>query len=106
MQCRTSWGLAQIRGRIRAWDGLVILALHYSRHVMGRWLWRGYLHPGGHLLGRWRDTFTPDNLRGYEGAFGMVRAGDPFYPEHFPVRMEDSLGMDSSGTTRVRTKTG
>ncbi len=64
---------------------------------MGRWLWRGYLQTGGHLIGRWRDTFTAENLRGYEGAFGMVRAGDIFYPSHFPKRMEDSLGVDHSG---------
>ncbi|ORY29530.1 hypothetical protein BCR39DRAFT_170415 [Naematelia encephala] len=96
-RCRTSWGWAQVRGRVRAWDGLVMLAIAYSRHVMGRWLWRGYLHTGGHLIGRWRDTFTVENLRGYEGAFGMVRAGDIFYPSHFPKRMEDSLGVDHSG---------
>ena len=27
----------------------------------------------------------------------MVRAGDIFYPTHFPARMEDSLGVDHSG---------
>jgi hypothetical protein len=64
---------------------------------MGRWLWRGYLHTGGNFIGRWRDTFTSEHLRGYEGAFGMVRAGDIFYPAHFPTRLEDSLGVDVSG---------
>ena len=35
-----------------------------QKEVMGRWVWRGYLQTGGHLLGRWRDTFTPEHLRG------------------------------------------
>ncbi|WWD16640.1 hypothetical protein CI109_101070 [Kwoniella shandongensis] len=83
-----------MRGRVRSWDGLVILDLHYSRHVMGRWLWRGYLHTGGYMVGRWRDCFTPENLRGYEGAFGLIRAGDTLYPDHFPKKMEDSLGVN------------
>ncbi|WVF67099.1 hypothetical protein IAT40_001844 [Kwoniella sp. CBS 6097] len=96
-RCRTAWGWAKIRGRVRAWDGLVIFDMTYSRHVMGRWLWRGYIHTGGYLVGRWRDTFTAENLRGYEGAFGMIRAGDPLYPSHFPTRMEDSLGVNQSG---------
>jgi hypothetical protein len=30
----------------------------------------------------------------------MVRAGDIFYPSHFPKRMEDSLGVDHSGVPR------
>ncbi|WVR03928.1 hypothetical protein IAU60_000927 [Kwoniella sp. DSM 27419] len=96
-RCRTAWGWASIRGRIRAWDGLVIFDMTYARHVMGRWLWRGYLHTGGYLVGRWRDTFTAESLRGYEGAFGMIRAGDPVYPDHFPTRMEDSLGVNQTG---------
>lgn len=62
-------------------------------HVMGKWLWRGYLHTGGYFIGRWRDSFTPEHLRGNEGAIGMVRAGALFYPPHFPQRMEDSLGV-------------
>jgi len=53
-----------VRGRIRAWDGLVILALEYPQHAMSKWLWRGYLHTGGHLLGRWRDSVTDEHLRG------------------------------------------
>jgi hypothetical protein len=53
-----------VRGRIRSWDGLVILALEYPQHAMSKWLWRGYLHTGGHLLGRWRDSVTDEHLRG------------------------------------------
>jgi hypothetical protein len=29
-QARTSWGLASVRGRVRAWDGLVILGVRYQ----------------------------------------------------------------------------
>lgn len=75
---------------------------------MGCWLWRAYLNTGGHLIGRWRDTFTPEHLRGesetmpllivgYEGSFGMIRAGDVFYPPSYPTKMDHSLGMDSAG---------
>ncbi|WWC97065.1 hypothetical protein V866_003942 [Kwoniella sp. B9012] len=95
-RARTSWGWAKMRGRVRSWDGLVIMEMTYSRHVMGRWIWKGYLHTGGYMVGRWRDTFTAENLRGYEGAFGMIRAGDPLYPDHFPKRMEDSLGVNAN----------
>jgi hypothetical protein len=67
---------------------------------MSKWLWRGYLHTGGHLLGRWRDSVTDEHLRGrsplfyaegtadpagYEGAFGMVRAGDISWPAHLSI---------------------
>ncbi|OXG09832.1 hypothetical protein C367_07011 [Cryptococcus neoformans Ze90-1] len=95
-RCRTAWGWAQIRGRVRAWDGLVILCLSYSpqREPGTRWLWRGYILTGGYLVGRWRDTFTPETLRGYEGAFGLIRAGGIYYPEHFPKRMDDSAGVN------------
>jgi hypothetical protein len=100
VQCRSDWGWAMVRGRIRAWDGLVILALEYPQHAMSKWLWRGYLHTGGHLLGRWRDSVTDEHLRGksyavlytteltgpgYEGAFGMVRAGDISWPPHLSM---------------------
>ncbi|OCF58022.1 hypothetical protein L486_04049 [Kwoniella mangroviensis CBS 10435] len=95
-RARTSWGWAKMRGRVRSWDGLVLMEMTYSRHVMGRWIWKGYLHTGGYMVGRWRDTFTAENLRGYEGAFGMIRAGDPLYPDHFPKRMEDSLGVNAN----------
>nr|ODN87764.1 hypothetical protein L204_06431 [Cryptococcus depauperatus CBS 7855] len=91
---RTCWGRARIRGRVRTWDGLINMALAYDSDPSARWLWRGYLHTGGFLIGRWRDCFTPDHMRGYEGAFGMIRAGEAFYPDHFPKHMEDTLGVD------------
>ncbi|KAK4685690.1 hypothetical protein P7C73_g4455, partial [Tremellales sp. Uapishka_1] len=114
-RCRSKCGKAKVRGRVRSWDGLVILSVEYPTL---RYLWRGYLHSGGYLLGRWRDTFTPETMRGHEGAFGMIRAGEPMYPPHFPMSMEESLGVDlvdrrpsasSSGSTShpgSRTGTG
>lgn len=92
-----------------------------QRHAMGRWLWRGYIHTGGYVLGRWRDTFTDENLRGeshnavaravanlsgYEGGFGMVRAGDVFYPSHYPTKFEDSLGVNSGSPLQPIAPTG
>lgn len=46
---------------------------------------------------------TADAFIGYEGPFGMVRAGDIFYPSHFPTRMEDSLGVAALGPAANRT---
>lgn len=65
-------------------------------HPLGQWIWRGYIHTGGYLLGRWRDTYTPENQFGYEGPLGLVRAGDLYFPSHFPK----SLGA-SAGTTKL-----
>lgn len=59
---------------------------------MGRWVWRGYIHTGGFLIGRWRDTYTPEDQTGYEGPLGFIRAGDLFYPDHFPTSMATSAG--------------
>lgn len=39
-----------------------------GRESRGRWLYRGY-NVGGNLVGRWRDTHTPQDLNGYEGTF-------------------------------------
>lgn len=38
---------------------------------------------------------------GYEGAFGMIRSGDIFWPPHFPGRMEESMGMGMQGQQPV-----
>lgn len=63
-QCRHSWGTSEIYGRVRSWDGLVVLRQDFSHRAVGRWLYSGYIHAGGLLVGRWRDTFTPENQRG------------------------------------------
>ncbi|TYJ57024.1 hypothetical protein B9479_002303 [Cryptococcus floricola] len=70
---RTAWGVASIRGRVRSWDGLVLLSLSYAQDPGARWLWTGYVVPGGYLAGRWRDTVIPANQAGYEGAFVCIR---------------------------------
>jgi hypothetical protein len=38
-----------------------------------------------------------DSVLGYEGAFGIIRAGDVFYPDHFPKSMSESRGIIASG---------
>jgi hypothetical protein len=63
-QCRHSWGTSEIYGRVRSWDGLVMLRQDFSHRAIGRWLYSGYIHAGGLLVGRWRDTFTPETQRG------------------------------------------
>ncbi|KAG8715578.1 hypothetical protein FRC11_002753 [Ceratobasidium sp. 423] len=89
----SSWGSFKLRGRVRAWDGMIILVKEYVRHPSplafpvadlspqdgpvvsgrGRWLYQGYLVSGGNWVGRWRDTFTSVNLSGYEGVFSVTR---------------------------------
>lgn len=46
---------------------MIIIAKEYRPDGRGRWLYRGYVTAGGKMIGRWRDTFTPDNMSGYEG---------------------------------------
>ena len=62
-----------LKGRVRAYDGLFSITKEYEsdsigRESRGRWLYRGY-NVGGNLVGRWRDTHTPQDLNGYEGTF-------------------------------------
>lgn len=66
-QGHSAWGRFVLRGRIRSWDGMIIIAKEYRPDGRGRWLYRGYVTAGGKMIGRWRDTFTPDNMSGYEG---------------------------------------
>ncbi|CAE6473813.1 unnamed protein product [Rhizoctonia solani] len=71
----SSWGVFKLRGRIRAWDGMVILVKDYdgpNTQGRGRWLYKGYVS-GGNWVGRWRDTFTSERLSGYEGVFSVTR---------------------------------
>ncbi|CAE6452440.1 unnamed protein product [Rhizoctonia solani] len=72
----SSWGAFKLRGRIRAWDGMVILVKDYdgpNTQGRGRWLYTGYVVSGGNWVGRWRDTFTSERLSGYEGVFSVTR---------------------------------
>ncbi|CAE7060182.1 unnamed protein product [Rhizoctonia solani] len=72
----SSWGSFKLRGRIRAWDGMIILVKDYdgpNTQGRGRWLYKGYIVSGGNWVGRWRDTFTSERLSGYEGVFSVTR---------------------------------
>lgn len=99
----SAWGRFYVSGRIRAWDGMCILSKEYyvrrlallSRPAAllpllfsscrrsssqpdsrGKWIYRGYVLAGGTMVGRWRDTFTPESWLGYEGCWSMKRRGD------------------------------
>ncbi|CAE6407458.1 unnamed protein product [Rhizoctonia solani] len=72
----SSWGSFRLRGRVRAWDGMIILVKDYdgpNAQGRGRWLYKGYVGAGGNWVGRWRDTFTTERLSGYEGVFSVTR---------------------------------
>ncbi|SJX60285.1 uncharacterized protein SRS1_11599 [Sporisorium reilianum f. sp. reilianum] len=71
----SAWGRFVVRGRVRTWDGMLIMTKEYRPDGRGKWLYRGYSVAGGKLVGRWRDTFTPDNMYGYEGCFLFQRRG-------------------------------
>lgn len=63
----SAWGRFILRGRVRSWDGMLIMTKEYRPDGRGRWLYRGYVTAGGKMVGRWRDTFTPEDMTGYEG---------------------------------------
>ncbi|PWZ02783.1 hypothetical protein BCV70DRAFT_197042 [Testicularia cyperi] len=69
----SAWGRFVLRGRVRSWDGMLIMTKEYRPDGRGKWLYRGYSVAGGKLVGRWRDTYTPDNMFGYEGCFLLHR---------------------------------
>lgn len=71
----SAWGRFIVRGRVRSWDGMLIMTKEYRPDGRGKWLYRGYSVAGGKLVGRWRDTFTPENMYGYEGCFLFQRRG-------------------------------
>ncbi|GJJ13415.1 hypothetical protein Clacol_007669 [Clathrus columnatus] len=67
-----AWGALSFRGRVRPWDGLVVLE-RMPANGTGRWIFRGYLHGGVNLVGRWRETSTQFDAPGWEGAWVMGR---------------------------------
>ncbi|KDN44682.1 hypothetical protein K437DRAFT_247637 [Tilletiaria anomala UBC 951] len=69
----SAWGRFNLQGRIRSWDGMMIMKKEYTPDGRGRWLYRGYALGGGKLVGRWRDTFTPESMSGYEGCFCLYK---------------------------------
>ena len=119
-QARHSWGTSEIYGRVRMWDGLVMMRQDFSHRAVGRWLYTGYIHAGGLLVGRWRDTFTPESQRGtsclclhkyciahlcfsigYENAFHLHKISDS---ADLPIRWSESdyhrydLPLSASGS--------
>ncbi|KDQ08919.1 hypothetical protein BOTBODRAFT_539323 [Botryobasidium botryosum FD-172 SS1] len=68
-----TWGRFELKGRVRAWDGMITLLCNYEgAGGGGQWLYRGYITAGGNWSGRWRDT-SDDHLSGYEGVFCLTR---------------------------------
>ncbi|KAF5341371.1 hypothetical protein D9758_012282 [Tetrapyrgos nigripes] len=67
----SAWGHFNIVGRVRPWDGLVVLLRtprdQQNAHL-GKWIFRGYLHDRN-LVGRWRETSTAAKYVGYDGPF-------------------------------------
>ncbi|KAH9813146.1 hypothetical protein DFH28DRAFT_976485 [Melampsora americana] len=84
----SAWGKCKLKGRVRAWDGMLTLLKNYEldhhhdeddvHRVEGEilrntcWIYRGYSTPEGAIVGRWRDTYTPQDIPGYEGTFVML----------------------------------
>jgi hypothetical protein len=61
----SQWGEVKIQGRVRAWDGLITLHTDFGiPELTGKWLFRCYIMSGNKLVGRYRDTFTMENMRG------------------------------------------
>ncbi|KAF8583879.1 hypothetical protein K439DRAFT_1633965 [Ramaria rubella] len=67
------WGCDRYHGRVRSWDGLVVL-VRKMRHESGCWVFRGYVHNNQNLVGRWRETGTSVSSPGLEGVWSMVKS--------------------------------
>ncbi|WRT65111.1 uncharacterized protein IL334_002053 [Kwoniella shivajii] len=69
----SAWGKFILKGRVRSWDGMASLVKEYAPDSRGKWIYRGYVLAGDIFVGRWRDTYTPENFVGYEGTFILNR---------------------------------
>nr|XP_019008842.1 uncharacterized protein I206_06526 [Kwoniella pini CBS 10737]OCF47623.1 hypothetical protein I206_06526 [Kwoniella pini CBS 10737] len=69
----SAWGKFILKGRVRSWDGMASLVKEYAPDSRGKWIYRGYVLAGDIFVGRWRDTYTPENFVGYEGTFFLNR---------------------------------
>ncbi|KAF8840207.1 hypothetical protein BDN67DRAFT_968916 [Paxillus ammoniavirescens] len=70
-----AWGYYSYIGRVRSWDGLVVLlriAINNQNNGRGRWIFKGYVHQRS-LVGRWRDTATGVQAIGFEGGFVLCK---------------------------------
>ncbi|KAI6025679.1 hypothetical protein F5J12DRAFT_687118, partial [Pisolithus orientalis] len=70
-----AWGYYSYIGRVRRWDGLVVLlrmpADKPAFDSSGCYIFKGYVH-GQSLVGRWRDNVQMHRI-GFEGAFVLCR---------------------------------
>lgn len=87
-----AWGHYTIIGRVRPWDGYIVLLRTpvcvqiYTRFCsltlppqrdpnqshLGQWIFRGYIHDRN-FVGRWRETTTPVGMVGFEGGFVVYK---------------------------------
>jgi len=93
-----AWGTYSFIGRVRPWDGFVVLLripvrenvwlasfissnplYHQTNpahsYTTGRWIFKGYIHERS-LVGRWRETGTAVDQLGYEGGFVLCKVDD------------------------------
>jgi len=81
----SQWGEVKIQGRVRAWDGLVTIQTDFGiPESTGKWLFRCYITSGNKLVGRYRDTFTTENMRGKfrfrkMSGLGPTMGSDPYF---------------------------
>lgn len=57
----SSWGHFKVKGRVRAWDGMVTFLKIYDTGRHGRWLYRGY-HAPGNMISLRPPSFFPLHL--------------------------------------------
>jgi len=69
-----AWGYYCYIGRVRSWDGLVVLLRIPMNQIRGRGrlIFKGYVHQRS-LVGRWRDTATGTHTVGFEGGFILCK---------------------------------
>lgn len=70
-----AWGHFDLIGRVRPWDGLVVLLRtprNPAHSYLGKWVFRGYIH-NENFVGRWREISTAPDLTGYEGGFVVCK---------------------------------
>lgn len=69
-----AWGHYQVIGRVRPWDGFIVLLQipDSTASHLGQWIFKGYIHDRN-LVGRWRETSTSVGIVGLEGSFVVTR---------------------------------
>lgn len=86
-------GEVKIQGRVRAWDGLVTIHTDFGiPESTGKWLFRCYIMSGNKLVGRYRDTFTMENMRGKSPTSPLFSFRSPYsYSLRFLIGIEFRL---------------